>query len=218
MTIFCKLSGCFFRFLFTVGGAGREASRARNHVTKLWRVPEGDRTHSEEKNFICVLLLCFLLLFQSNAQARLGNKVNENQRQYGSELVSKQFSDGDRKFSGKKTYKLPLYGWQVEAIYKDGRSFSEAARPRGNKFKQEMISEKEANVIADMLYPRKERGRYRKQIKNAHFISHFFEYGVVSYEMKLDKKGKNHLGVIGVRTVLYSDGRSFKSIKVNAYH
>ena len=80
-----------------------------------------------------------------------------------------------------------------------------------------MISEREANAIADMLYPRKERGRYRKQIKNAHFLSHFFEHGVVSYEMQLDARRKHHIGVIGVRTVLYSDGNKFKSIKVNAY-
>ncbi len=167
------------------------------------------------------LLLCLsasLLLFQGNAQARLENSVKENQRQYGNELISKQFSENNRNFSGKKTYNLPLYGWQIEAIYRDGRSFSEAARPIGSKVKKEMISEKEANVIADMLYPRKERGRYRKQINNAHFISHFFEEGVVSYEMQLDNKKKNHLGVIGVRTVLYSDGKRFKSIKVNAYH
>ena len=167
------------------------------------------------------LLLCLcvsLLLFGISAQARLENKVSENQRQYGKELISKQFSDSNRNFSGKKTYPLSLYGWQIEAIYKDGKSFSESARPRGNKVKKEMIPEREANVIADILYPRKERGRYKKQIKNAHFLSHFFEHGVVSYEMQLDKKGKNHLGVIGVRTVLYSDGKSFKSIKVNAYH
>jgi len=34
-------------WIFTAGGAGREASRARNSVTKLWRVPEGDRPRSE---------------------------------------------------------------------------------------------------------------------------------------------------------------------------
>ena len=162
--------------------------------------------------------MCFILLFESSVQARLENSVRENQRQYGNELISKQFSDSNKNFSGKKTYQLSLYGWQLEAIYRDGRSFSESARPRGNKVKKQMITEREANAIADMLYPRKERGRYRKQIKNAHFISHFFEDGVVSYEMQLDKRGKNHIGVIGVRTVLYSDGKTFKSIKVNAYH
>ena len=170
------------------------------------------------KNNTTVLALsCFILLFQGNAYARLENKVSENQRQYGRELVSKDFSGNNRNFSGKKTYNFPLYGWQVETIYRDGRSFSESARPRGNKVKKEMISEKEANAIADMLYPRKERGRYRKKIKNAHFLSYFFEHGVVSYEMQLDKRKKHHIGVIGVRTVLYSDGSKFKSIKVNAY-
>ena len=163
------------------------------------------------------LLLCFSISLL-HAQARLGNKASDNQRQYGNELSSKQFSEANRNFSGKKAYQLPLYGWQVETIYRDGRVFSETARPRGNKVKKQIISEREANVIADMLYPRKERGQYRKQIKNAHFISHFFEEGVVSYEMQLDKKGKSHVGVIGIRTILYSDGKTFKFIKVNAYH
>ncbi len=166
---------------------------------------------------LLLYVLVSLFLFACPAQARLGNSVKENQRQYGSELSSKQFSESNRNFSGKKTYNFPLYGWQVEAIYRDGKSFSEAARPRGDKVKKEMTSEKEANVIADILYPRKERGRYRKQIKNAHFVSHFFEPGVISYEMQLDKRKKHHVGVIGIRTVLYSDGQTFKSIKVNAY-
>src|SRR3989338_8874602 len=163
--------------------------------------------------FLC--LSASLLLFESNTQARLENKITENQRQYGNELVSKQFSDNNRNFSGKKTYQFPLYGWQLEAIYRDGKSFSESARPRGNKVKKQIITEREANIISDILYPKKERGKYRKQIKNAHFISHFFENGVVSYEMLLDKRGKNHLGIIGVRAVLYSDEKTFKSIKVN---
>ena len=163
----------------------------------------------------CILIS--LLLFGSPVYARLGNKVNENQKQYNKELVSKQFSEDEKNFSGKKIYQFPLQGWQVETIYRDGKSFSETARPRGNKVKKQMITEKEANVIADMLYPRKERGKYRKQINNANFVSHFFEDGVVSYEMQLDGKRKNHVGVIGVRTILYSDGKTFKSIKVNAY-
>ena len=170
-----------------------------------------------KRNFFLLLVSSLVILFQSTAQARLGNSVKENQRQYGNELSSKQFSESNRNFSGKKTYNFSLYGWQVEAIYRDGKSFSEAARPKGDKVKKEMISEKEANVIADMLYPRKERGRYRKQIKNAHFVSHFFEPGVVSYEMQLDKRKKHHVGVVGIRTILYSDGQTFKSIKVNAY-
>ena len=184
----------------------------------IFLVWESGLKENMKRNFFMLLASCFLLLFQSSAQAKLENKVSENQRQYGNELISKQFSDSNKNFSGKKTYQFQLYGWQLEAIYKDGRSFSESARPRGNKVKKQMITEREANTIADMLYPKKERGKYRKQIKNAHFISHFFEDGVVSYEMQLDKRGKNHLGVIGVRTVLYSDGKTFKSIKVNAYH
>ena len=180
----------------------------------------GQKENMENDKTLLSFFLIFsvLFLFHNDAQARLGNSVKENQRQYGSELVSKDFSENSRNFSGKKTYNLPLYGWQIEAIYRDGKSFSESARPRGNKVRKEMISEREANVIADMLYPRKERGRYRKQINNAHFLSHFFEEGVVSYEMQLDHRKKNHIGVIGVRTVLYSDGKTFKSIKVNAYH
>ena len=219
MTIFYKPSGHFLSFYFTAGPvAFRYPPELRHRVPRSGRLPSG-ATHSEVESFIgiLILLLCFVFLFGSPVQARLENKVSENARQYGNELDSKQFSDSNRNFSGKKTYRLPLYGWQVEAIYRDGKSFSESARPRGNKFKREMISEKEANVIADMLYPRKERGRYRKQIKNAHFVSHFFEPGVVSYEMQLDKRKKHHVGVVGIRTILYSDGKIFKSIKVNAY-
>ncbi len=174
----------------------------------------------EYRNKIILLLLasCFVLLFPINALSKLDNKVNDNQRQYGKELSSEQFSEKNKNFAGKKIYQLPQFGWQVEAIYRDSKSFSETARPIGNKVKKEMISEGEANAIADMLYPKKERGKYKKQIKNAHFISHFFEHGIVSYEMKLDKRGKKHLGVIGVRTILYGNGTTFKSIKVNAYH
>lgn len=170
------------------------------------------------KVFFLLSVSCFLLLFPINALAKLGNKINDNQRQYGKELSSEQFSEKNKNFAGKKIYQLPQFGWQVETIYRDSKSFSETARPIGHKVKKEMISEGEANAIADMLYPRKERGKYKKQIKNAHFISHFFEHGVVSYEMKLDKKGKKHLGVIGVRTILYGNGTTFKSIRVNAYH
>ena len=196
-------------------------SKATKNLTKLIAVSRDSSSSAQNdiKKLLPLLLAsCFLLLFVSSAQARLENSVKENQRQYGSELISKDFSGNNKNFSGKKTYNLPLYGWQIEAIYRDGKSFSETARPIGNKVKKEMITEREANPIADMLYPRKERGRYRKQINNAHFLSHFFEDGVVSYEMKLDKRKKHHIGVIGVRTILYSDGKSFKSIKVNAYH
>lgn len=163
-----------------------------------------------------LFLLTFLCMVPANAM--LGNSINENTKQFGKELITKDFSGNNREFVGKKAYQFSLYGWQVEVIYKDGKSFSETARPKGNKISKEMISEKEANVIADMLFPRKERGHYRKQINNANFISHFFENGVVSFEMKLDKKRKHHQGVIGVRTVLYSNGDKFKNIMVNAYH
>lgn len=164
------------------------------------------------------IVFIIALFLPCNALATLGNKVNENWWQYGKELVEQQFGEGGRKFSGKKTYNFPRLGWQVEAIYREGKSFSEAARPRGNKVTKKMISINEANVIADILYPKDRRGPYRKQITNAHFISHFFDHGVVSYEMQLDSRGKNHIGVIGVRTVLYSNGDKFKDIRVNAYH
>ncbi|MBI2995800.1 MAG: hypothetical protein HYY52_03745 [Candidatus Melainabacteria bacterium] len=161
------------------------------------------------------LLLC---LFASSVSAKLGNKVHENQKQFSKELFTRQFSEEGKNFSGRKVYQAPFYGWQIDTIYKDGRSFSETARPKGNKVSKKMITEREANIIADLLYPKKERGQYRKQIKNAHFISHFFEHGLVSYEMALDKRKKYHVGIVGVRTVLYSDGDIFKDIMVNAYH
>lgn len=170
--------------------------------------------------FTCVFftIVALFFFFTNHSYAKLGNNINENLRQFGKEIITKAYTKEDKNFSGKKAYLLPYFGWQIEAIFKDGRSFSEAARPRGNKVKKQLITEKEANVIADVLFPKKERGPYRKQVKNANFISHFFESGVVSYEMKLDERRKNHVGVIGVRTVLYSNGDTFKNIMINAYH
>ena len=165
-----------------------------------------------------VFLLFFVSCLKLPALAIIGNKVHENQKQYSKELISKEFINEHRNFTGKKIYQFPLHGWQVEVLYRDEKSFSETARPKGKKVTKNIITEKEANVIADILYPRKERGAYRKQIDNANFVSHFFEYGVVSYEMQLDKRRKKHIGVVGVRTVLYSNGDVFKNIKVNAYH
>jgi hypothetical protein len=159
--------------------------------------------------------LAFCLAFPS--YAALGNNISENQRQFGREVISKQFSDGWRDFSGKKVYELPLFGWQVEVLYRDGKSYSETARPKGNKVKKNLLAEQEANVIADVLYPKEDRGGYRKQVKNANFVSHFFEHGLVSYEMQLDKKRRNYVGIAGVRTVLYSDGAMFREIMINAY-
>lgn len=165
-------------------------------------------------------LAFFLCLLASllPVSASLSNKPHENQKQFSKEISSNQYTSDNRNFSGKKVYHLGLYGWQVEAIYVNGKSISETARPKGDNLKKTLITEKEANVIADMLYPKKARGLYRKQIKNANFISHFFENGVISYEMALDKRRKNHIGIVGVRAVLYSNGAHFKDIKVNAYH
>ena len=168
---------------------------------------------------IFIILLFVILYMPSSALAELGNSVKENQKQFGREVSSKQFSDDDdRNFSGKKVYHFPLYGWQLETLYIDGDSVSETARPKGSIFKKEMLTERESNVIADMLYPKRDRGRYRKQVKNANFISHFFEDGVISYEMKLDKRRKHHIGIIGVRALLYTDGAKFNEIMINAYH
>ncbi len=165
-----------------------------------------------------VFLFILVMLCVGSVKAMLSNTVNENKKQFGNELDTKDFSGKNRDFCGKKSYPFSLYGWQVEAIYTDGKSFSETARPKGGKVTKEMISEKEANAIADILYPKKERGRYRKQIDNANFVSHFFENGVVSFEMQMDKRRKRHIGVRGVRTILYSNGDKFKDIRVNAYH
>ena len=165
-----------------------------------------------------MFLLFSFILFIIPAYAAINNEVGENKKKYDQELVVKQFSDSKKDFAGKIKYLFSLHGWQVEVLYRNGKSISETARPRGNNVKKEMITEKEANVIADILYPRKHRGSYRKQINNANFISHFFEHGVVSFEMRMDKHRKKHVGIVGVRTVLYSDGAKFKDIKVNAYH
>ena len=160
-------------------------------------------------------VICTLPL---DVKAKLTNSLHENKRQYGSEIITKSFSDEKRNFTGKKVYELPLFGWQVEVLYTNGKSFSEAARPKGNKIKRQLITEKEANTIADFLFPKKERGSYKKQVTNANFISHFFDNGVVSYEMKLDGRRKQHIGIIGVRTVLYHEGQTFKDVMINAYH
>ena len=164
--------------------------------------------------------MTFLIFtFSPCATAKLTNNVHENKRQYGSEVITKYFSEEEgRSFTGKKVYQLPFFGWQVEVLYTNGMSFSEAARPKGNKVNKQLITEKEANAIADFLFPKKERGAYRKQVTNANFISHFFESGVVSYEMRLDDRRKRQLGVSGVRTVLYEKGQTFKNIMINAYH
>ena len=170
-----------------------------------------------KKDFFKVIFI--VLLFTPNqAFASLRNNISENKRKYGKEIITKAFNDEEKKFSGKKIYQFQMFGWQVESIFRDGRVFSETARPRGPKVKKLLIAEREANTIADILFPRDMRGAYKKQINNANFISHFFEHGVVSFEMELDKKRKKHVGVVGVRTVLYSNGDGFKSIKVNAYH
>lgn len=164
-------------------------------------------------------LVCFfVLLTKPVALATLGNSVNENKKLFGNELISKDYSDEKKDFTGKKKYQFPYFGWQLESLFVNGKVISEAVRPQGNMVIKQLISEKDANVISDVIYPKKERGPYRKQIKNANFLSHFFEHGVISYEMRLDSKRKNHIGVIGVRAVLYSNNEKFKDIMVNAYH
>lgn len=172
----------------------------------------------KKKVSVFFAFVIFFLFSQSCLFAKLGNNTSENRKQFGNEIITETFTEGEKNFSGKKTYQLAYFGWQLEAIYKDGESFSEVARPKGNRVTKQLITENEANVIADVLFPKKDRGPYRKQVKNANFISHFFEYGVVSYEMRLDSRRKNHVGVVGVRTVLYSNGSRFKDIMINAYH
>lgn len=171
------------------------------------------------KLYLYLFTLLFVLTASfCKANARLGNKINENHKQYGKEISSVTYSETNKNFSGKKVYHFPAYGWQVEVLYRDGRSYSEVVRPKSNKLSKQILSEREANSIADILYPKNERGKYRKYVENANFLSHFFEFGIVSFEMQLDKRRKNHIGVIGVRTILYSNGNTFKNIKINAYH
>lgn len=164
----------------------------------------------------CILALFIFQLNTDAAFSKIGNDTKADKKQYGKELSSKEFTD-KKLFSGKKSYPSPLFGWQVEALYKNDVSYSETARPKGFFVKKKIIDNKEANSLAHILYPLYERGPYRKQVKNANFISHFYEHGVVSFEMELDKRRKNHIGVIGVRTVKYNNGEIFKDIKVNAY-
>ena len=149
--------------------------------------------------------------------ARIKSDLNENKRLYGKELNVKPFPVDSKNFSGRITYQLPNSEWQVEVLYRDKKSISESARPKAPNVKKRVITESEANVFADMLFPKKDRGPYRKQIKNANFVSHFFEYGLVSYEMQLDSRRIFHKGIMGIRAVLYSNGDTFNKIKVNAY-
>ena len=95
-------------------------------------------------------------------------------------------------------YRVPKNDWHIEAIFANGIAFSETARPTVVSRKK-AISLVEANVIADYLFPKKDRGRYRKQVKNAHFTSHFFENGVVSFETAINPKTKQAVGYSGVR-------------------
>lgn len=165
-----------------------------------------------------IFVMCLIFIFNNYSYAMVNNSIRENERQYGKSISSTQYSQSWFKYSGKEIYQHPFFGWQVEVLYKDGKSIAETARPKGKNVKKPMISEQEANVIADSLFTKRDRGDYKKQVKNANFISHFFENGVVSYEMKLDDRKRNYMGIIGVRTVLYSDGARFKDIKINAYH
>lgn len=164
------------------------------------------------------ILILSIFLFQFPVNAKIGNKLADNQKQYGKELSSKSFSDDKKNYAGRAIYQFPLYGWQVETLYKDNLSFSETVRPKGSKVSKNLLTEYEAASIAALAYPRVERGPYRKQVKNAHFISHFYEFGVVSLEMKLDSSRKKHVGVIGVRCIKYSDDETFNKIMIGAYH
>ena len=132
-------------------------------------------------NKLLVFILIIVLINSHQAFAKLDNKINENERQYGKSINETQFSDKKSDFAGKIYYDFPLHGWQIVALYRDGKVISETVRPRGFKVKKEILSEREANAIGDIVYPRKERGPYRKQINNANFISHFFDKGVISF-------------------------------------
>lgn len=165
-----------------------------------------------------LILITTTILFQNAALAKIGKTLSENSKLYGNEISSTDYCEDKKIYTGKKIYQFPSFGWQLESIYKNGKSFSETIRPKGSKVSKKIITEQEASSIAAAVYPREERGMYRKQVKNAHFISHFYEKGVVSIEMQLDSKRKQHIGVIGVRCILYSDGASFNNIKVGAYH
>lgn len=165
-----------------------------------------------------LILIITTIFFQNTAFAKIGKTLSENSKLYGNEISSVDYCEDKKNYTGKKTYQFPSFGWQLESIYKNGKSFSETIRPKGNKVSKKLITEQEASSIAAAVYPREERGMYRKQVKNAHFISHFYEHGVVSIEMQLDNRRKQHVGVIGVRCIVYSDGASFNNIKVGAYH
>ena len=163
-----------------------------------------------------LILALFLLVIPVNA--KIGKNLSENSKLYGGEISSVDYCEDKKNYTGKKTYQFPSFGWQLESIYKNGKSFSDTVRPKGSKVSKKIITELEASSIAATVYPREERGMYRKQVKNAHFISHFYENGVVSIEMQLDEKRKQHIGVIGIRCIVYSDGASFNNIMAGAYH
>ena len=114
-----------------------------------------------KKNKLDVIIILFILLalFPIPSFAKIGNKIHENERQYGKELEKKQFSEQKKDFAGKIYYNFPLQGWQIIALYRDGKVISETIRPRGHMVKKDMISEREANAIADIGWSRKKENR-----------------------------------------------------------
>lgn len=170
------------------------------------------------KNLFSYLFALSLGLLPLAGVCKLNSSLTQNKWLYGKELKITQFSDSMKNFNGKITYKVPNTDWNVLVTYTNGKSFAEAARPSSTS-RRRFLSQSNANAVADTLFPKKDRGIYRKQVKNARFISHFFQNGVVSFEMKLDPKNKSHIGIEGVRVHKYQNGTSFsKAVKVNAYH
>lgn len=164
-----------------------------------------------------LLLFCCLIFFAHlPAKSKIRSTFDENKKNLGKLIDKEIYNDDKESFAGRVFYKLLNSDWNVEVLYKDNLSYSETARPTSSSTKK-IIQQAEANIIADTLFPVAIRGPYKKMVKNAKFISHFFNNGVVSFEMQLDKRGKNHIGIIGVRTILYSDGDTFSKIKINAY-
>ena len=100
------------------------------------------------------ILIISILLFQFPVSAKIGNKPTDTPKQYGKEISSHNSCEDKKNYAGKAIYPFPLYGWQVETIYKDGKSFSETARPKGSKVSKRLLTEYEAASIAAITYPR----------------------------------------------------------------
>lgn len=189
--------------IYLLWGSGLNQKPAKNKMRKI--------------NLFLSCLLIFFSISITEGMCKLGNSPIQNKWMYGKTIEEEEFSNSNEPFSGKITYRLPKTDWYVTVIYSKGKSYSETARPHKGSTKT-YYTNQESFQIADDLFPRNNRGLFKKEVKNARFISYFYDNGVVSFEMKLDSKNKSHIGVEGIRCLYYHGGTTYNTeTMVNAY-